>query len=406
VADIASPDEGTNAVTETVKSRVAKKAAFSPMTWVAALVVAVMLTLFVLGIVMATGHNVATACTSAGGSVNVSGGNDDEIVYNYLVSEFHLQPFQASGMEGNFVHESAGDIAVGASPDTVPEVNPDIVNGIGATGIGQWYAGRRDALMNHKFQGRKWNDLLFQLDYLRSELLGSQSGALNAVRSATTIEEATTKFEATFEVSGDYASYPGRIRNAKAILALYGNGAPSGGQSINIGLDTSQCDLAVSAEGLANPFPKGWQPTRLDMGFDGTFSDEIDAPFAGTITFASSSWSNWGGYLEIRANGKVSGLPTRTLFFAEGLIPVVQEKQHVQAGQRIAIPTPSVWNGIVGNIEWGVAQDLPSPDQTGVTDTYAKVAPNRVQMVLDFAKWAVQNFHLGPPTETGQAGYP
>ena len=37
--------------------------------------------------------------------------------------------------------------------------------------------------------------------------------------------------------------------------------------------------------GLTNPFPGGWQPSRLDMGYDGTFKNQIVAPFAGNITF-------------------------------------------------------------------------------------------------------------------------
>jgi lysophospholipase L1-like esterase len=166
------------------------------------------------------------------------------------------------------------------------------------------------------------------------------------------------------------------------------------------------CDTAGVSAGLANPFPKGWEPGRLDMGYDGTFKDVLVAPFAGTITYASNSFSNWGGYVELKAHGPVNGLPTQTLFFAEGLVPVAQAGQDVSAGQLIALPTPSRWNGTNGNIEWGVAQDLPSGVKTGVTDTYAKVASDPRQMVLSFAQWAVQTLHLPPPSKTDQAGYP
>jgi hypothetical protein len=159
-----------------------------------------------------------------------------------------------------------------------------------------------------------------------------------------------------------------------------------------------QC-ASGSSGGLTNPFPDGFVTSRLDMGEDGTFKNRIVAPFSGTITYAANSFSNWGGYIELKADRKPAGLPTSTLYFAEG-VGVVVRSGHVQAGQTIAKPVPSVWNGIIGNIEWGVAQD-----GSGLTDTYSKVAPNPRQMVLDFAKWA-ESLHVPPPTSTSQAGYP
>jgi hypothetical protein len=234
--------------------QLARKTLMSPVGLTAITVVIFLAIVFAL-IIGGAQQQASATCTDSSGISSVRGGNNDEVVYNYLVSDpkFHLQPYQAAGVEGNFVHESAGDIAEGDPPEKVPQVNPNIVNGIGATGIGQWYAGRRNALMAHRFQGRKWNDLLLQLDYLRSELLGSQSAALNAVKSASTIEEATTKFEQTFEVSGDYASYPGRIRNAKAILALYGGGAPSSGNP-----QPSDAGQSCATEAaIGGPLPSG-----------------------------------------------------------------------------------------------------------------------------------------------------
>ena len=46
----------------------------------------------------------------------------------------------------------------------------------------------------------------------------------------------------------------------------------------------------VPAGSLTNPFPGGWTPGRLDMGYDGTFKGQIVAPFSGTITYASTSF--------------------------------------------------------------------------------------------------------------------
>lgn len=153
-------------------------------------------------------------CSSTGA---VAGGKDNtEIAYNYLMKpEFGLEPFQASAIVGNFIHESASD-----------PLNTEAVSPIGAYGIAQWYAGRLTALKNHQFRGLPVNDINRQLDFLRQELFTYQRKALDAVRSATTIEQATTEFERIFEVSGDVGSYPRRIENAKKVLAKYGQNSP------------------------------------------------------------------------------------------------------------------------------------------------------------------------------------
>ncbi len=157
--------------------------------------------------------------------------------------------------------------------------------------------------------------------------------------------------------------------------------------------------------GLTNPFFMGWRPSRLDMGYDGTFSEIIVAPFSGTITYAADSFSNWGGYLNLRADHPIKGLPTDTLYFAEGVRPLVATGRHVGIGQPILAGVPSPWNGITGNIEWGVAQ-------TGVvgtpSDPYAKTlglgSAGARLMVLKFAAWAAETLGVAPPATIDNAG--
>jgi hypothetical protein len=137
------------------------------------------------------------------------------------------------------------------------------------------------------------------------------------------------------------------------------------------------------------------------MGYDGTFSGQIVAPFSGTITYASNSFSNWGGYMELKADSPISGQPTSTLYFAEGLSPIVQSG-HVNAGQPIANPAVNHFNGTNGNIEWGIAKDGPGP-----TDPYAEGgAPDPKAMVLAFSQWAQQTLQVAPPSQTSNAGFP
>ena len=162
--------------------------------------------------------------------------------------------------------------------------------------------------------------------------------------------------------------------------------------------------------GLINPFPLGWVPNRLDMGYDGTFTGAILAPFAGTITYAARSFSNWGGYVELKADKPIPGLPSDTLYFAEGLAPSVKAGEHVGAGQLIAVPAHSPYGdaynttaGGAGQIEWGLA----SPGLVGTpTNPLVESGISRpAAVVIAFAIWVVKNLDLAPPSQISNAGY-
>ena len=163
---------------------------------------------------------------------------------------------------------------------------------------------------------------------------------------------------------------------------------------------------------FTNPFPGGWVPNRLDMGYDGTFKGKIVAPFDGTITYASSSFSNWGGYIELKADSKPAGLPTSTLYFAEGVAPIPgQQGKHVTAGTPIATPADSPFGdpygqGSSGAIEWGLAQEGTNGSPTN-TYVYGQCGSSAAkQTVLDFSQWAQQKLGLTAPSETSNAGCP
>lgn len=156
----------------------------------------------------------------------------------------------------------------------------------------------------------------------------------------------------------------------------------------------------TAAPGYAYPFPGGWTPGRLDQGYDGTFSGNLVSPISGVVTYASQSFENWGGYLEIRTSdgSDIPGLATSTLYFAEGLFPTVTAGQSVSAGQTIATAgTIGAQAAIPGNIEWGAAK----PASVGTpTDPLEAGA----QAVLTFAQWAETELGLAPPSSTDHAG--
>jgi len=167
------------------------------------------------------------------------------------------------------------------------------------------------------------------------------------------------------------------------------------------------------ASGYANPFPGGWIPNRLDMGWDGTFSGHIVAPFDGTITYNSYIGGDnpWGGYVVIKADSNVPGLPTRSLYFAEGLDGVIAAGAKVKAGDVIARAAKSPYGDPYGThsdgqIEWGVAVDSP----VGVySKPYAQQlglgSDAAARMVKNFIGWAHQSLGVpGNPTSSSDAG--
>lgn len=168
-----------------------------------------------------------------------------------------------------------------------------------------------------------------------------------------------------------------------------------------------------AAGGFTNPFPGGWTPNRLDMGYDGTFKGQIVAPFDGTVTYAGpfQGWNGSSGVI-IKADNDV-GLPTRSLYFTEGVAPITSlQGHHVTAGTPIANATASPYGdsygqGANGAIEWGVSKDGPVGSQV---DTEAVAigtcGASAKSMVLAFAQWAQQKLGVAAPSTTDHAGCP
>lgn len=163
-------------------------------------------------------------------------------------------------------------------------------------------------------------------------------------------------------------------------------------------------DSSGTGKGFTNPFPDGWIPNRLDMGWDGTITRRIVAPFDCTVIYAGvmHGWRGSGGVI-IRSDKKLP-FATNCLYFAEGITPTVASGDKVRAGHQIARPARSPYNGIIGNIEWGVAADGPNGRQT---DPLAESGiANRKQMVLQFVDWAKATLDVkGVPTDVSRAGY-
>lgn len=226
-----------------LKSAAALGARSGPGGWLIGAFAAVATTFFVLLLVLAFIVSSSNAACETGGEITAGGKNNTQIAYNYLAShpELGLKPFQAAAPVGNFIHESGGDPIKTNNPNTTS----------GADGIAHWYATRLEALKNHKFQGREWTDIHFQLDFLKTELLGGFRGTLARLQRTTTIDEATILFEKEFEISGVESSWPIRITHAKSVLRRFGNGTSLG--AIDVSLGTLCADLATGIGSLTLP---------------------------------------------------------------------------------------------------------------------------------------------------------
>lgn len=157
-----------------------------------------------------------------------------------------LTAAQAAGVAGNLQIESG--------------FNPAAYNAReGAIGLAQWEGPRRPALQRFAAsRGKPETDLGVQLDFLWSELTGSERTALAALQQTTTAAEAAAVFDQKFERSAG-TSRQQRISAANAIFS--GTPAFAGGSASGSGAVTE-------SEGFLdrlNPFDD-WAGKALSIG--------------------------------------------------------------------------------------------------------------------------------------------
>jgi hypothetical protein len=198
------------------------------------------------------------------------------------------------------------------------------------------------------------------------------------------------------------------------VNGLSTNGTPTTSTTTSTTPSTSSSctSSTTTSSGLTNPFPNGWVPGRLDMGYDGSFDSQIVAPCSGTMSYvdADSDHSYNGGwegaYFTLECSQAPSGLPANTSFyFAEGVQPIVSQGQTVTAGQKIAVPG---WTGYTegpGGIEWGIAVSSDPQETYAASLGNSCVVGSASQvMVMNFSKWVQQNLDVAPPATTDHAG--
>lgn len=178
--------------------------------------------------------------------------------------------------------------------------------------------------------------------------------------------------------------------------------------------DNSGCgssSSSTSANGLTNPFPAGWTPNRLDLGYDGHFIKEIVAPCNGTMSYVdadSNHGSNggWeGAYFTIKCTQQPNGLPSDTFYFAEGVSPTVTQGQTVNAGQQIGQPGWTGYSEGPGGIEWGLAvSNNPREAYAASLGNSCATGSASQKFVQTFSQWVQKNLNVAAPSATDNEG--
>jgi|GEM_PF-1576442 len=203
--------------------------------------------------------------SGGGGGGNITGNNNEEKVWNYLISK-GLTPFQAAGMMGNMAAEahfeprlveytllnSRGEISRPGQPSSLDDFVPpnQYPNGRPGYGIVQFTSpGYKQALREKSAQtGKIAGDLGLQLDYLWELLISKPWGT--SLRATTTINDASDVFLKEFEIPGDIpGQIPIRRASAEKIFNTYSGTVTT--VNTNAGSDQN-CGSAISQGSTAS----------------------------------------------------------------------------------------------------------------------------------------------------------
>jgi murein DD-endopeptidase MepM/ murein hydrolase activator NlpD len=206
------------------------------------------------------------SCGCPGG--DLSGTNNQQKVFNYFVSQGYTKE-QAAGVLGNMISESHVEptLKQGDNPGTVTKP-ADVINFSGGWGLVQWTPASKmiTPARNGGANDDQIASLSFQLDFLHKQLLGqgpvSEKAAGDALKAATTVDEAAVAFGGHFERFQGYedpnnSRYAERKANAEHMLALWGGGAPATDPK-NAAASSDPCgagsgNIATVAKNLAWP---------------------------------------------------------------------------------------------------------------------------------------------------------
>lgn len=146
-----------------------------------------------------------TPGTQTTGTTTMAGNDNRQAVFDALTSkEIGLSPTQALGVMWSMGGESGGTISSNA------------VGGGGDYGIAQWTGPRKAGLQAFaQQQGKPMSDPGVQIDYLKSELLGSHNAVLQHLKTVTTPDAAARVWTGEYEIP--------KVNNSDARIAQGGH---------------------------------------------------------------------------------------------------------------------------------------------------------------------------------------
>lgn len=131
-----------------------------------------------------------------------------------LMRTFKLTDWRAAAIMGNAGHESAG-------LTILQEIKPTVEGSRGGYGWFQWTGPRRRAFEKWAAgKGLALDSYEANVGFLTHELRGPERGALDALRKAASLRQATVAFEQTYERAG-VKHHASRIAWAEKALAAY-----------------------------------------------------------------------------------------------------------------------------------------------------------------------------------------
>nr|WP_167217986.1 phage tail tip lysozyme [Kribbella shirazensis] len=194
--------------------------------------------------------------TPAGGGCscidgNLSGANNQQKAFNFFVQNGYTKE-QAAGIVGNMIAESGVEPArLQNTPPGTVSMPEQVVDSPLGWGIVQWTpAGKMiEPSRDDGAQDEMIASLAFQLDFLVKQLNGTgplpELAAGNAIKSATTVDEAAYEFGHKFERFAGHENpnsptYADRKANARHVLETFGGSVP---------VDDGSADPAASTGG-------------------------------------------------------------------------------------------------------------------------------------------------------------
>lgn len=253
----------------------------NPVTWIVLLTIIALVYIYSATKVIGKSDYNIQCMPNGSSTVNVSIEADDRTRQNAIASWLTTTPFdglggqsmskeQASGVIGNFIQESAGarphyvqTLSMG-NPDYYKSVsNEDILTwgsvGGKAIGIAQWDSGRRIGLVNYAIANRgNWYDLSIQLNFLKTELDGSEGDRLargGFAEKTHTVEEYAVLWNRLFERSAGDDNSPHVIKrkeHARLFFSEYEGGGAFISNCSGGSIDTS--NLVQLAIQVSYPF--------------------------------------------------------------------------------------------------------------------------------------------------------